>query len=224
MDEIEVVTDCACSDLFALDAFATAAAGRIVFPDTVFKMLAIVSGLLMLSPCDGITVSNVMVDIVLAEVAGVVVITVPLASVLIEDPGGAVLELIDDIIERTCWDTFIAFKVSSFGWERGESCGIAETTRCPAGPRMGLFEFSLDLEMTCTGMTPCFLISLECESFEPSWGAIGWLSTSVAEAREASSIVASTFSNPRWSESSCPMELSGEMESSSNILVGNEVS
>lgn len=96
------MTDCACSDLFALDAFATAAAGRMVLPDTVFNMLAIVSGLLMLSPWEGITVSKVMVDIVLAEVAGVVVITVPLASVLIEDPGGAALELIDDIMDRTC--------------------------------------------------------------------------------------------------------------------------
>lgn len=84
-------------------------------PDTVFRMLAIVSGLLMLSPFDGMTVSKVMVDIVLAEVAGVVVITVPLASVLIEDPGGAMLELIDDMIERTCWETFMAFMVSSFG-------------------------------------------------------------------------------------------------------------
>lgn len=115
IDEIVVVTDCACSDLLAFDAFATAAAGRMVLPDTVFKILAIVSGLLMLSPCEGITVSKVMVDIVLAEVAGVVVITVPLASVFIEDPGGAALELIDDMIERTCWDTFIAFIVSSLG-------------------------------------------------------------------------------------------------------------
>lgn len=97
-----LVTDCACSDLLALDALATAAAGRMVFPDTVFKILAIVSGLLILSPCEGITVSKVMVDIVLADVAGVVVITVPLASVFIDDPGGIVFELIDDMIERTC--------------------------------------------------------------------------------------------------------------------------
>lgn len=64
----------------ALDAFATAAAGRIVFPETVFRMLAMVSGLLMLSPFAGITVSKVMVEIVPALLPGVVEMTVPLVS------------------------------------------------------------------------------------------------------------------------------------------------
>lgn len=152
---------CWCSDtLIKFDEFeAIAAAGKIVLPDTVFKMLAIVSVLLILSPFEPMIVSNVIVDMLLDETFAEGVEAwcpedAPLAETVV-----ALDTLIDDMMERTCCDTFIAFKVSSFGCDRGESCGMDDTIRWPVGVpcrsppcRMGLREFSLDFDITCTGI------------------------------------------------------------------------
>lgn len=132
-----------CSEVFIrFVLLAIAAAGRIVFPDTVFRMLAIVSVLLMLSPFEGSIVSNVMVDMLLAATVDTFVVGTPDAVVrtdgatdsttlgaLLTVTFAALETLIEDMIERTCWDTFIAFSVSSFGCDNGDSCGIDETMR-----------------------------------------------------------------------------------------------
>lgn len=167
-----------CSEvLIRFELFAIAAAGKIVLPDTVFSMLAMVSVLLMLSPFEGRMVSNVMVDMLLEATVAAFAVDTP-ADVVVRTDGAtdsttlgvpalltvtfaAFDTLIEDMIERTCCDTFMALSVSSLGCDSGDSCGIVETIRCPAAPvKIGLREFSRDRAITCTGMMLCLPLTL----------------------------------------------------------------
>lgn len=105
-----------CSEgLIRFELLAIAAAGRIVLPDTVFSMLAIVSVLLMLSPFEGSIVSNVMVDMLLAATVDAFVVdtlddVVSTEGATDNTTLGALLTvtfaafdtLIEDMMERTC--------------------------------------------------------------------------------------------------------------------------